>query len=135
MEPATESDGDLKGTEAVLVVEAEKSIRRLTRKILESYGYTVIDAPDGHEACRMAAAFPKPIDLLMTDLVMPQMGGFEVAARIRSARPEIQVLYTSGYTEAFVKQNEDREALSEAFVEKPFTRSVLGRRVREALSR
>ncbi len=68
----------------------------------------------------------------MTDLVMPGMGGLELARRIRQQRPEIQILYTSGYTERFVGQ--DREELDGAFIEKPFTRTSLARRVRDVLS-
>ena len=132
-EPA-EADDELHGTETVLVVEDEAGVRRLIRKILESFGYDVIDAADGLEACRLAEAFAQPIDLLLTDLVMPRMSGLELAHRIRQDRPEIQILYTSGYTEGFVKQDADREELGSAFIEKPFTRTSLARRVRDVLS-
>ena len=132
-EPAETDDG-LHGTETVLVVEDEAGVRRLMRKTLESFGYDVIDAADGLEACRMAEAFAEPIDLLLTDLVMPRMSGLELAHRIRQDRPEIQILYTSGYTEGFVKQDADREELGGAFIEKPFTRTSLARRVRDVLS-
>jgi two-component system cell cycle sensor histidine kinase/response regulator CckA len=104
------------------------------RKTLEFYGYDVMDAADGLEACKLAESFVEPIDLLLTDLVMPRMSGLDLARRIRQDRPEIQILYTSGYTEGFVTQDGDREEIGRAFIEKPFTRAGLARRVRDVLS-
>ena len=129
-----ESDDGLHGTETVLVVEDEAGVRTLMRKTLEFYGYDVIDAADGLEACELAESFAEPIDLLLTDLVMPRMSGLDLARRIRQDRPDIQILYTSGYTEGFVKQDRDREELGNALIEKPFTLTSLARRVREVLS-
>ena len=130
----SESDDGLHGTETVLVVEDEAGVRALMRKTLEFYGYDVMDAADGLEACKLAESFAEPIDLLLTDLVMPHMSGLELARRIREDRPEIQILYTSGYTEGFIKQDRDREELGNALIEKPFTRTSLARRVRDLLS-
>ncbi len=129
-----ESDDGLHGSETVLVVEDEAGVRALMRKTLESYGYDVMDAADGLAACKLAESFAEPIDLLLTDLVMPRMSGLELARRIREDRPGIQILYTSGYTEGFVKQDRDRDELGSAFIEKPFTRTSLARRVRDVLS-
>jgi two-component system cell cycle sensor histidine kinase/response regulator CckA len=118
------------GHETILVVEDEESVRSLTRKTLESRGYTVFEAADGGEAIAIAQA--RRIDLLLTDMVLPGMGGSEISARIHDIRPGVKVLYTSGYTDDLII----RRGLMEqgaAFLEKPFTPNLIARKVREVL--
>ncbi|MEO8348638.1 MAG: PAS domain S-box protein [Acidobacteriota bacterium] len=118
------------GAETILLVEDEESVRALSRKILESKGYRVLEAADGAQAVELALG--RPIDLLLTDMVLPGMGGREIAARIHDTHPRAKVLYTSGYTDDVIV----RRGLMErgaAFLEKPFTPTVLARKVREVL--
>src|SRR5215469_7459309 len=91
-----------KGSEVVLLVEDEPGVRELAREYLQMSNYTVLVAEDGHSALELAATHAGPIHLLMTDVVMPGMGGRELADRMRRLRPEIKILYMSGYTEQAV---------------------------------
>jgi PAS domain S-box-containing protein len=121
------------GTETVLLVEDEPVVRDLAAIVLRNQGYTVLEAPDGEEALKMAMRFAdKKIDLLLTDVVMPRIGGKELAESIRSIRPETKILFASGYTnEAILRQSElDSKA---EFIQKPFTPGTLARKVREVL--
>jgi PAS domain S-box-containing protein len=118
------------GAETILLVEDEESVRALVRRTLEARGYRVLEAADGWEAVEIVRT--QPIDLLLTDMVLPGFGGREVAARIHDIHPLAKVLYTSGYTDDVIV----RRGLMErgaAFLEKPFTPSVLARKVREVL--
>jgi CheY-like chemotaxis protein len=122
-----------RGSETVLLVEDDASLRELIRECLESTGYTVIEARHGAEALGICERGPTPIDLVMTDVVMPGMSGRELADRLRLSRPEIRVLYMSGYTgDAVVLHGVLRE---DAFLQKPFTAAALARAVREALDK
>jgi PAS domain S-box-containing protein len=122
----------LEGTETVLVVEDEADVRRSTRKALESRGYSVLAAADGVEALRIAEHHAGTIHLLVSDVVMPGMRGREVGLLLGPARPEMRVLYLSGYAdESVVYQGEVEPGL--AFLQKPFTPDALARRVREVL--
>jgi len=118
--------------EIVLLVEDEDAVRALARRILERGGYTVLEASHGEEAIRIADGFDRPIHLLLTDLTMPEMSGRELAERLVVRRPEMRVLYMSGYTEDDVVR---RGILGHGavFLEKPFTPETLGRKVRETL--
>jgi PAS domain S-box-containing protein len=118
------------GNETILLVEDEESVRALARRALEARGYRVLDAADGGEAVEIARS--QSVDLLLTDMVLPGMGGSEVAARIHDLHPLAKILYTSGYTDDVIV----RRGLMErgaAFLEKPFTPTVLARKVREVL--
>jgi CheY-like chemotaxis protein len=120
------------GAERVLLVEDEDAVRELAREILESAGYTVVTAPNGREAVVTFGDHEGAFDLLLTDLVMPQMDGRRLAERLHERRPELRVLYMSGYADQAVV----RHALLDpalAFLQKPFTVSSLTRRVREVL--
>jgi CheY-like chemotaxis protein len=129
-EPADESNPC--GTETVLVVEDQEGIRRLARLALESCGYTVLDASLGIEALGLAQSYPRDIDLVVTDVVMPKMNGREVAAALRESRPEMKVLFMSGYTDdAIVRYGIEQTTM--AFLQKPFTPTALARKVREVL--
>jgi len=122
----------LRGTETVLVAEDERSVRDLVRGILQTGGYTVLEAADGQEAVEVAQAFQGPIHLLLSDLVMPRMNGRLLADVLVRSRPVLRVLFMSGYTdEAVLGQETAVEGV--AFLAKPFSPSELARKVREAL--
>src|SRR5262249_52494177 len=87
------------GTETVLVVEDQADVRRLTTKVLETRGYAVLSAGEGAEALRVSQRHAGPIHLLATDVIMPGMNGREVALLLSAARPEMRVLYLSGYAD------------------------------------
>jgi len=120
------------GTEAILLVEDDDSVRELAREILQMNGYSVIEATNGVEALRLFEADPDRIDLMVTDLVMPQMGGRDLAQRVAPVRPELRVLYLSGYTDSVAIQQGILDAGS-FFLQKPFTPADLARKVRDAL--
>ncbi|MEO8620807.1 MAG: ATP-binding protein [bacterium] len=123
----------LSGAETILLAEDEDAVRALVRRVLEQQGYTVIGARDGAEALRLAAAHEGWIHLLLSDVIMPGMGGLELSDQIRRLRPGIRVLYMSGYTDSEIDR---RGVLGEhaALLEKPFTGHTLAAAVREALS-
>lgn len=121
------------GSETILVVEDESSIRAMSSRILEQAGYKVLSAADGQEAISMAAGYAGPIDLLFTDMVMPGMNGIALAAELALVRPEMKVLYTSGYSDSDVVQN-DVLKKGVRFINKPFGVSDLLREVREVLA-
>jgi PAS domain S-box-containing protein len=118
---------DLFGSETVLVVEDDPGVRRLARRSLQRYGYRVLEAANGREAVQVARHHQGPIHLLLTDWVMPEMGGRRSAEQILLDRPELRVLYMSGYP-----GDEGTQGLG-PFLEKPFTPEVLARKVREVL--
>ena len=118
------------GDETILLVEDDDSVRALACRTLEARGYRVFDAADGGEAVEIALA--ETIDLLVTDMVLPGMGGGAIAARIHEIHPGAKVLYTSGYTDDVIIRGGLLER-GAAFLEKPFTPSILARRVREVL--
>ncbi|MGA7223392.1 MAG: PAS domain S-box protein [Candidatus Acidiferrales bacterium] len=122
-----------RGSETVLLVEDEKGVRELAREYLELTGYTVIAAEDGHTALELAAMHVGPIQLLMTDVVMPGISGRELAGRVKTIRPEIKVLFMSGYTDQAVVHHGilDTDA---ALLQKPFTMAALAAKLREILS-
>jgi PAS domain S-box-containing protein len=120
------------GGETILLVEDDGAVRRLSRDVLTQAGYTVIDARDGEEALTIARPYLTPVDLVLTDVVMPGLAGEELAARLRKGFPAIRVLYTSGYTPP-TGQAGAREA-SAPFLPKPFLPSDLLSKVREVLS-
>jgi len=122
----------LLGTETVLLTEDAPALRAAARQILERYGYTVLEVPSSKEALTLAHSCADPIHLLLTDVVMPGMSGRELAERFTAKRPEVKVLFMSGYTDdAVVRHGVLRPGT--AYLQKPFTPETLGRRVREAL--
>jgi len=119
-------------SETVLLVEDQEMLRSLARRVLESRGYTVLDAGYGDEALRLAQAHAGPIHLLLTDVVMPNMSGPELARRFTPLRPEARVLYVSGYS-ADERTLEQVGEGSGSFLAKPFTPHALAAKVREVL--
>ncbi len=122
------------GTETVLLVEDATDVRLLARRILAASGYHVIDAANGGEALLLAERHEGPIDLLLTDVVMPHMSGKELADRLRASRPSIEVLYMSGYTDNAIAHHGIVDP-GVSLVQKPFSRADLQRAVRIALDR
>ncbi|HEY1186720.1 MAG TPA: PAS domain S-box protein, partial [Gemmata sp.] len=121
-----------RGGETLLLVEDEDGVRALTRQVLRDCGYTVLDTRDGPEAVRIAREHPGRIDLLVTDVVLPRMGGREVAQLVRERHPGLKVLFVSGYTDDAVVRHGILEA-EVAFLQKPFTRASLASKVRAVL--
>ena len=120
-----------KGSENVLVVEDEPTIRSIVAQVLDQLGYKVLQAANGHEALWVASDHAKdPIDLLLTDVVMPSMGGAELAQRMRETHPELRALFMSGYGPLLTREDLEPDA---HFMEKPFTPVDLAHRVRETL--
>ncbi|MBP3954813.1 PAS domain S-box protein [Gemmata sp. G18] len=121
-----------RGTETVLVVEDDAAVRALTRHILQSAGYAVLEAAGGDEALRVAADHAGRIDLLVTDVVMPGLGGRAAAERLAERHPGLRVLFVSGYTDdAVVRHGVLHESVN--FLQKPFTPAALAWKVREVL--
>lgn len=122
----------LGGTETVLLVEDEESVRQLVRETLAAKGYRVIEAENGESGMAVAAQHHGKIDLVITDVVMPGMGGRELVKQLAQARPDTKVLYLSGYTEDAIVSEGTIES-GAAFLQKPFTLQNLSRKVREVL--
>jgi signal transduction histidine kinase len=120
------------GTETILVVEDEEAVRCLAREVLAGCGYAILEASHGEEALRVAAEHAGPIDLVVTDVVMPRMNGRELVDRLIPIRPGVKVVYMSGYTDdSVVARGVATAGLT--FLQKPFTLAVLARTVREVL--
>ena len=120
------------GTETVLVTEDEAQMRLLLRRCLASRGYTVLEASHGGEALEVVARHHGPIDLLVTDVVMPHMSGKELAQRLQADRPELRVLFISGYSDEAIERH-GVLAPGAAFLQKPLHPDVLARTVRQIL--
>ena len=100
---------------------------------LELFGYTVLPASDGYEAMRILEQRNEPVHLLLTDVIMPLMGGRELAKRVQSANPGMKVIYMSGYTDDTLAFHGFPQS-SDGFIQKPFTMTVLAEKVRQVLS-
>jgi CheY-like chemotaxis protein len=124
----------LDGTETVLVAEDEAGVRRLIQRVLEHHGYQVLAVATPHDAIEMARGFAEPIHLLLSDVVLPHMSGRALASHVTDIRPEVRVLYTSGYTDNTITQLGVLEP-GTPFIQKPFTPDTLLRKVREVLDR
>jgi len=123
---------ELRGTETILLAEDEDTLRTLTRHLLEMYGYHVLEACDGNQALKLSDQSADEIHLLLTDVVMPGISGRVLADQLKQKRPDVKIVFMSGYTGQQVGEKEILEPGS-AFLQKPFTREGLARKVREAL--
>ncbi len=121
-----------KGYETILLVEDNASLLKMTKKMLTNYGYQVLTAKNGEEALEISGMHEGPIHLVLTDVVMPIMGGVNLVEQIRIKRPEIKVIYMSGYTDNSIAHygilDKDLE-----FLQKPFTSKDLGRKIKKVL--
>lgn len=122
-----------RGSETVLVVEDEPAVRNLSRRVLESLGYEVLTAPNGQEGLRAAREHTgRPISLVITDVIMPQMGGKVMAEWLKANNPDVKILFTSGYTDDAIAQHGVFETGMD-FLPKPYTPGSLASRVRKIL--
>jgi len=135
IEPGAKITKSFQGSETILLVEDEEMVRRLARTILQDNGYNVLEASNGEEALRIAQEHgAKQIHLMVTDVVMPRMSGRELADCLESVRPEMKVLYISGYTDdAIIRHGVLEQGM--AFIQKPFTPDALVRKVRNVLDK
>jgi PAS domain S-box-containing protein len=120
------------GTETLLLVEDEAAVRASVRRLLEWHGYTVLEARNGADALRVYEANESNIDLVLTDVVMPEMGGHELVERLRARHPDLRVVFMSGYAERAFTSNGSIPS-GTGYLEKPFTVETLMRRLREVL--
>jgi PAS domain S-box-containing protein len=118
--------------ETILLVEDEDSVRKLARRVLESQGYTVLESINGEDALRMATDYAGVIDLLVSDVVMPELGGRQLAERLTASRPDIEVLFISGYTDDEILRRGLLER-GQHLLQKPFTSTALAHEVRSLL--
>ena len=124
--------GQVRGSETILFVEDEQSVRELVREYLGATGYRVLEASDGVEALKIASAHPEPIHILITDVVMPHLSGPDLATQLGASRPGLKVLFVSGYTDDTVFRHGVLEG-GVAFLQKPFNLKALAKKVREVL--
>ena len=120
------------GTETILLVEDEEPVRSMVSKVLQNKGYTVLEARHGNEAIEVSERYEGSINLMVTDVIMPQMSGRELAERLTLMRPEMHVLYMSGYPDNAIVQHGVLEP-GTSFLQKPFTINALELKVREIL--
>jgi len=121
-----------RGTETVLLVEDAAAVRAVAKQVLQRQGYTVLEAPHGEAALHLAQKHRGPIHLLLTDVVMPVLSGRRLAEQLAPLRPDMKVLYASGYTDDSVVRHGILES-GTAYLQKPFTPDSLARKVREVL--
>jgi CheY-like chemotaxis protein len=120
------------GNETILLVEDEAGVRGFARHALQMFGYQVLEANNGAEAIKMCEQYTEPIHLVVSDVVMPEMGGRRLIERLTALRPGIKVLFLSGYTDDAVMRHGVMEA-EVAFLQKPFTPTALANKVRDVL--
>ena len=123
----------LRGSETILVLEDEARVRKLVCEVLTGRGYKVLEAVRGEQAVRLAAEHAGQIDLLLTDVVMPEMSGPQVLEQIRVKHPMLKVLFMSGYTDEAMVHHGILDS-GAPFLQKPFLPETLARKVREALT-
>jgi len=116
----------------LLLVEDEEAVRRLARRVLEGVGYRVLEAASGAEALRLVEGWEGPLDLVVTDVIMPGMSGQELSTRLRESRPSLRILYVSGYTDDAILQH-GTLLPNTGFLQKPFTPGSLTQRVHEVM--
>jgi DNA-binding response OmpR family regulator len=119
--------------ETILLVDDEPQVVAMVREMLRREGYKVLEAEGGEEAIEVAQQYPETLHLLLTDIVMPQMNGRELADRLTGMRPGLKVLYMSGFMKEAITKYYGISITGIPFLQKPFTRETLARRVREVL--
>lgn len=119
--------------ETILLVDDEPQVVEIIREMLLREGYTVLGAADSEEALQIGGDDGKPIDLLLTDMVMPQLNGRVLADRLRAARPGLKVLYMSGFMKEALLKYYGISITGLPFLQKPFTRETLAKKVRDVL--
>ena len=130
--PVTVAMPDVTGVETILIVEDEQNVRELLLRTLARYGYTLLTATDGRDALQVAESHSGVLHLVLTDVVMPRMGGPELVAALRRRRPAVRALFMSGYTDDSVVRHGLMEA-DVAFIQKPYTPIALARKIRDIL--
>jgi CheY-like chemotaxis protein len=130
--PRTEQPRVTGGNETILVCEDDPKIRELVERMLVKQGYRVLIASGPQDASRIAREDGRPIDLLLTDVTMPKMNGFELAREVREARPGARVIYMSGYTDNHMTGGLELDG-DVPFIQKPFTAAALSEIVRQVL--
>lgn len=130
--PSPDDEVTVRGRGTVLLVEDEESVRRILGRALETAGFTVLTAVDGHHAVALLGSYTGPLHAVVTDVVMPKMTGPEAVAVLRARRPGLRVLYMSGYTDLATRRHLSF-APGDTFLQKPFSPGVLVRRLREVL--
>ncbi len=133
-EPAKVNYDELRGSETILLVEDSNDLRRMTRTFLQMQGYTVIEATNGDDAVEAIQQYKAPIHLMLTDVVMPGIGGPELAKRAATLRPDMKVLYASGYAGDLLELY-GVSASDIPLLEKPFNFDSLAQKMRELLGR
>jgi CheY-like chemotaxis protein len=121
-----------RGCETLLLVEDEASVRQASRQFMARIGYTVLEATDGEDALRVSRDYAGPIHLMISDVVMPRVSGPRLAAQLADERPDMKVLFVSGYAENTVLKH-GKIDVTTRFLQKPFSLKVLGKKVREVL--
>jgi CheY-like chemotaxis protein len=124
----------VRGTETILLVEDEPTVRALAARVLRAQGYRVLEAANGEEALRLVQEYIEPIHLLLTDVVMPQMGGKAVAEQLNALFPTVKVLFISGYADETVVHRGGLEPGVE-ILQKPFSPAQLAQKVRAVLDK
>jgi CheY-like chemotaxis protein len=128
--PTLPDERPLRGSETVLLVEDEEALRGVGKQMLEMYGYTVLLAADGAAGLELAQNYQRPIQLLMTDVLMPKMSGIELAAQLSALRPELKILYTSGYNDTGISLQTIAGA---RYLQKPYAMEELAHTLRDLL--
>jgi CheY-like chemotaxis protein len=122
------------GRETILVVEDQPEVRGFACRSLDAYGYRVLEAADAEEALKLAAALEEPIDVLLTDVVMPGMNGVELSRRLLLLRPGVTVIFASGYADSVMLHHGVADS-GAAFIPKPYGPGTLATKIREVLGR
>ena len=132
LQPTLPIEGCLRGCETLLLAEDEAAVRESAREFLTLNGYIVLEAANGADALALARAYDGPIDLMITDVVMPQLGGAKLAAELASDRPGMKVLFVSGYAETTFQRHGEIDVTTR-FLQKPFSLKAMARKIREVL--
>jgi CheY-like chemotaxis protein len=123
------------GSETVLLAEDQSSIRAVLRELLESKGYKILEAQNGSQALELAEHHTGSIEVLVTDVIMPQIRGLELAKRVTELHPDICVIFMSGYSEDALLENQLLSERTMTLIQKPFEPEELAQKIRESLSR